>query len=278
MHLKWLNNKILLPYYIKPMIKSLKKFDTISLSEMDARMGSIGLDRMENKYIIHFSNLEKLLKDLQDDYVALEIQWTREFAYNNVYFDTKEYKFFHDHGKGYRTRTKLRTRKYVDSNIAFFEFKHRYYETIRKFKFSIPTSKHGKYTQKCKKFTKKLYESIYQRKFTEAILPSLSTKYVRFTLCSKKNDERITFDSKVTFRDLRNKKARPYILSDIILVESKSGHATHPAEKILGKHSISKMNGISKYCIWLLTTQSVDTQYKRFEDVLKHIRNLQTNI
>lgn len=56
------------------MFKTLKKFDAISLTEMDARMGSIGLDRMENKYVIHSSMLEKILKELQEDYVALEIK------------------------------------------------------------------------------------------------------------------------------------------------------------------------------------------------------------
>lgn len=43
--------------------------------------------------------LDKFLKELQDDYVALEIKNIREFKYNNVYFDTNDHKFFHEHGK-----------------------------------------------------------------------------------------------------------------------------------------------------------------------------------
>gem|GEM_PF-6506667 len=60
-------------------------------------------------------------------------------------------------------------------------------------------------------------------------------------MCSKKNDERITFDSKVTFTNARNKKTRPYMLSDIILVESKSASETHHAQKVFEKLGIGKM-------------------------------------
>ncbi|HMY80394.1 MAG TPA: polyphosphate polymerase domain-containing protein [Candidatus Absconditabacterales bacterium] len=257
------------------MIKTLKKFDTISLSEMDSRMGSIGLERMEKKYIIHASKLDTILKELHDDYAALEIKGLREFQYDNMYFDTKEYKLFHDHGKGYKLRTKLRTRHYVDSNIAFFEFKQRYYETIRKFKFNIKVSKHGTFTQKMKTFSNKLFESIYQHKLNETIIPSMKTSYVRFTLCSKKNDERITFDTKVTFQDPRSKKSRPYILSDIILVESKSGKTSHHTQEVLSKHNIKTMNGISKYCLGVLLQGVVTTKYKKFETLLTYIHALQ---
>lgn len=253
----------------------MKKFDAISLTEMDARMWSIGVDRMENKYIIHSSMLDKILKELQDDYVALEIKDIREFKYHNIYFDTKDYKFFHEHGKWYKLRTKLRTRKYVDSKIACFEYKQRYYENVRKFKFDIKLDKHGKFNQRAKKFTEKLFESIFQKKLEGKISPSLSTEYIRFTLCAKKNGERITFDSKVTFKNLRDKKSRPFMLSDIILVESKSRNDTHHAEKVLWKYDIKKMGGISKYCLGLLCEEAVNTKYKKFEEVLEHIHVLQ---
>lgn len=257
------------------MFKTLKKFDAISLTEMDARMGSIGLDRMENKYVIHSSMLEKILKELQEDYVALEIKWIREFKYHNIYFDSPDYRFFHEHGKGYKMRTKLRTRKYVDSKIAFFEFKQRFYENMRKFKFDIKPSKHGRFTNRCAKFTEQLYRSTYQKNLDTKISPSLSTEYIRFTLCNKRSDERITFDSKVTFTNTRNKKTRPYMLSDIILVETKSGYETHSAEWMFDKLNIRKMDGVSKYCLGLLYEEAVDTKYKKFEDVLEYIHNIQ---
>ncbi len=261
--------------FLTSMLKTLKKFEAISLTEMDARMGSIGLDRMENKYIIHASSLDKILKEFQEDYVALEIGGIREFQYHNVYFDTPDYKFFHEHGKWYKMRTKLRTRKYVDSKISFFEFKQRYYENVRKFRFDIKNSKHGEYTSKCRRFTNKLYLSTYQKKLDSKISSSLTTEYVRFTLCSKKSDERITFDTKVTFKDCRKKNSRPYIVSDIILVESKSGHEKHHAEKVFNKHGIQKMHGVSKYCLGLLAQEAVQTKYKRFETALNHIMDLQ---
>lgn len=255
------------------MLHTLKNFDAIWLTELNATMSL--MDRIEYKYIVHISDLEEILKDFQDDYFALEIHKIRQFIYDNVYFDTKQYAFFHEHGKGYKMRTKLRTRKYVDSKISFFEFKQRYYENIRKFRFDIKNSKHGVYTKKAEKFTQKLYLSTYQKKLKSKPSPSIKTTYTRFTLCSKNNDERITFDTKVTFKDLRNKKTRPVVLWDIVLVESKSSKQEHKATDVLKKRSIVAMNWISKYCIWTTLLWITKTKYKRFETIISHIQKLQ---
>ena len=255
------------------MLHTLKNFDAIWLTELNATMSL--MDRIEYKYIAHISDLEEILKDFQWEYYALEIKKIRQFVYDNVYFDTKKYGFFHEHGKGYKMRTKLRTRKYVDSKISFFEFKQRYYENIRKFRYDIKNNKHGKYNKKAEKFVQKLYEATYQKKLDEKLSESIKTTYTRFTLCSKNNDERITFDTKVTFKDLRNKKARPIVLGDIVLIESKSGKQEHKATWVLAKRNILPMNGISKYCIWLTLLWSVKTKYKRFESVISQLQKLQ---
>lgn len=257
------------------MFNLLKKFDTIWLTELNATMSL--MDRIEYKYIAHISQLEDILKDFKSDYFALQIKEIRQFLYHNVYFDTKDYKFFHEHGKGFKMRTKLRTRRYVDSNISFFEFKQRYYENIRKFRYDIKNKNHGKYDKKAEKFAQKLYQSTYQKKLDNTPTPSIKTHYYRFTLCSKNNDERITFDSKVTFKDCRNKKARPIILWDIVLIESKSWKDKHHATDVLAKHNIQPMNGISKYCMGITLLWAEKTQYKRFEDILSHIQTLQIN-
>lgn len=254
----------------------LKQFGSISLSEMEEQMWSIGLDRMEKKYITHISNLENILKDLQNDYVALEIKGAREFGYHNIYFDTEEYKFFHEHGHGFKVRTKLRTRKYIDSKLAFFEYKQRDHDTIRKFKFDITLNKHGKFTKRCRLFTDKLYQSIYQTGLESQILPALVTEYTRSTLCSKNNNERITFDVGLHFTDARNKDAKPIYMSDIVLIESKSGNLSHQAEAILEKHGVVNMNWISKYCLGILLEGIQEKQYERFEKVLNYIDQIQS--
>lgn len=67
------------------------------------------------------------------------------------------------------------------------------------------------------------------------------------------------------------------MLSDIILVESKSASETHHAQKVFEKLGIHKMQGVSKYCLGLLCEEAVTTKYKRFERVLQHIQQLQQN-
>ena len=240
-------------------------------------MWSIGLDRMEKKYITHISNLESILKDLQDEYVALEIKWVREFGYHNIYFDTDEYKFFHEHWHGLKVRTKLRTRKYIDSQLAFFEYKQRDHDTIRKFKFDIQLNKHWKFTKRCKLFTDKLYQSIYQTGLESQVVPALITEYTRSTLCSKKNDERITFDTDLHFTDARRKDWKPTYMPGIVLIESKSWSLSHKAEAILQKHGVVNMNGISKYCLGILLEGIQEKQYERFEKVLEYIEHIQDN-
>jgi hypothetical protein len=65
------------------------------------------------------------------------------------------------------------------------------------------------------------------------------------------------------------------MLSDIILVESKSGNEKHHAEQVFEKIWVTKMSGISKYCLWLVCQNTSLTKYKRFEDVLEYINKLQ---
>jgi hypothetical protein len=39
--------------------------------------------------------------------------------------DTEDYLFYNQHQKKEKSRTKVRTRYYIDSNLAFFEYKQK---------------------------------------------------------------------------------------------------------------------------------------------------------
>ena len=70
-------------------------------------------------------------------YDILEIQGMRTFSYENVYFDTVDYFFYHQHLNQEKNRTKIRTRKYVDSHLDFVEYKQKINNVIKKERISI---------------------------------------------------------------------------------------------------------------------------------------------
>lgn len=65
------------------------------------------------------------MKELTQDYFVLSINNNSLFTYDNIYMDTKDLLFFHQHETGAKSRMKVRTRHYVDSHIAFFECKQK---------------------------------------------------------------------------------------------------------------------------------------------------------
>ena len=95
-------------------------FKKITLEEMNA----VSLmKRTDTKYIVNVNFLAPILEDLQKEYQVLEIDNRRIMNYSSVYFDTPEFKFYFDHHNGKVNRTKIRQRKYVDSELTFLEIK-----------------------------------------------------------------------------------------------------------------------------------------------------------
>lgn len=105
------------------LLSLLQSFDPISLDELNATMGL--MERVETKYLVSFKDLTRILKSLTKYYFVLSIKNNSVFTYDNIYMDTSDYLFFQQHETGEKSRMKVRTRHYVDSNIAFFECKQK---------------------------------------------------------------------------------------------------------------------------------------------------------
>jgi hypothetical protein len=100
----------------------LNGFEPITLAEMD---GVKLMDRTDQKFIFHISKLPDLLRAVQQNYRALEVSGTRMSRYETLYFDTPEYTLFTQHHNGKTNRYKIRMRRYVESDLQFFEVKHK---------------------------------------------------------------------------------------------------------------------------------------------------------
>ena len=102
------------------IMDSLNAMKPISLSEMeDVEL----LNRFDTKYMIHIDRLIEILALIKNDYRILEVKGVRLNRYNNLYFDTPDYKFYLTHHNKKANRLKIRCRSYVDSNVSFFEVK-----------------------------------------------------------------------------------------------------------------------------------------------------------
>jgi hypothetical protein len=125
----YVNKKIF--YFIKTKTKMrpcifkepIKEFDKLSLTELNSTASF--LKRIDTKFLLTIKQFKEVLEDLKKDFRVLEISGQRMFKYDNVYMDTSNHKFYNDHQDRVNPRTKIRTRLYKDSDLAFFEYKHK---------------------------------------------------------------------------------------------------------------------------------------------------------
>ncbi len=257
---------------INPLWSAIQWFDSISLEDLNNSMAL--MERKETKFLLSLEQLPQLISCLQEKFSVLTIKDTNIFNYDNVYLDTQDYKFYHQHEWWKKIRTKVRTRQYVDSNIQFFEYKQRNKWQISKYRYELSAEEHWKITLEWMKFFQKIYTWIYNTPLQQLIVPSLKNSYNRITFCSKNNDERITIDYNLQFTDPVN-PTNTYLLKNIAIIESKAATQPAPSASIFKALNIKKHGACSKYCLWLIHLNKVDT-YNHFQKTLDSIQSLQT--
>ncbi|WP_167619449.1 polyphosphate polymerase domain-containing protein [Maribellus sediminis] len=214
-------------------------FKTITLPEMD-RVKLLA--RFDSKYSLSRTVLNKILDEVRSDYYVLEIEGVREHAYESVYYDTKEDRFFLDHHNGRASRMKVRKRVYIDSGLAFLEIKQK--------------SNKGKTTKtrmRIEQFrtllSPKELEFIYKNTGLtgEKLLPRFQNRFDRITLVSKNFSERCTIDSNLELQALLSAKCK---IDDMVIVELKqeNPHSYSKLAEVLKEHRIYR-SSFSKYCM-----------------------------
>jgi len=226
--------------------KCIEWFSPISLEQMNETMTL--MSRKEKKFVCSEEKLAEIIEHMRDDYRILTINGLDVFTYDNVYMDTKDYEFYHKHEKGSRVRTKVRTRKYVDSGLFFFEFKQRIKKQITKYRYDIADQHHGKITMESVRFFQGIFESIYGEKFKKLLFPVLNNRYNRITLCRNSNDERVTIDFNVQYVDSEN-PANTYALKNVAIIESKADQWPAPSHALFDELGLKEQKACSKYCL-----------------------------
>lgn len=229
----------------------LEKFQALTLTELNAQASY--LKRIDRKFLLTKNQFAEILEDLKDDFQVLEIAWRKVFSYDNVYMDTNDYLFYNQHQDKEKRRTKIRTRLYKDSDMAFFEFKQKINGITQKFRYQFPSEEHGKMTKGKKRFFEGVWQSMYNGDPTAPhIFPSIKTAYKRITLVEKQGGERLTIDFSVKTLDLRDEEASDIKLKNLVIIESKSLWDDCVSMKIMKKHGIPEASSCSKYSLWVV--------------------------
>lgn len=249
----------------------LKKFWTISLKELNNKASY--LKRIDTKYLLTWEQLSKILDKLKENYKVLEIKWQKLFSYDNVYMDTSDYLFYEQHQSKKEFRTKVRTRYYTDSNLAFFEYKQKQDWITNKYRYEFPSEEHWFMTKGKKRFFEWVWQSMYSKTKAPKISPSIKTKYKRITLVSKNSKERLTIDFDIKTLDLRNPNASEMNLKNLVIIESKSLKKNCYSSKLMKKNHIKKAKSCSKYSLWIVYS-GIAKKYDTFKETMETIKEI----
>ena len=215
----------------------VNNLDPITLREMD---GVSLMKRTDTKFVIHQKNLIEVLETIKNQYRVLEINGNRILTYSSLYFDTEDKKFYHDHHNGKVNRTKVRMRKYMESNICFLEIKQ----------------KDGKGKTTKSRIQINDFETELSPKLVDFIdtttskknnlKPIIWNKFNRITLVNKQAKERLTIDLGLQFKMSSSSKKFKNLV--IIEVKQERFDRTSPVVKSLKEKGINPYS-MSKYCI-----------------------------
>lgn len=225
-------------------------FEPIDLDRMD----SIGLmNRIDTKYVTTSFVLDAIFrKSLACGYMMFVSEGVRVQAYDSIYFDTSDLRMFMDHRNSRLVRQKVRTRIYSDSDLCFLEVKSKNnHSRTKKKRISIPPEEFTDFRgdNKCSDFLTRITDY-----HTENLSPSVETSFSRITLVDKDLSERITIDSDICFRNMRNGVTSG--LGDVVIIELKrDGRKRSSMQDILLSLRVKPMR-ISKYCMGVALTDS----------------------
>ena len=248
-----------------PEIKAvLDSASTITLEEMDSVKL---LNRIDRKYVLHISRLAGVMRNILGEYRVLDINGTRLFSYNTLYFDTPDLQFYKDHHNGLNNRIKVRCRQYVDNDLSFFEIKKKYR--------GYRTDKYRKLiTEPMQALATPEYDVIrekYQKHPVGSLDLSLLNSFNRITFVNNNLTERFTIDLSISF----GHNGDAIGMDKVVIIEVKQAKANihSPIIKELKSQRIQPGN-ISKYILGISLMRK-DIKQNAFKMILSKINKIQ---
>ena len=243
----------------------IHSFEPVSLSDIG---NATLLERKERKYLLTEEQAEKILKDLTDYYLVLEIENSRIGGYETLYFDTRDYGMYLQHHNGKTNRFKVRSRHYESSNQNYFEIKEKTNKG-RSMKTRLPTQ--------CLVTTIEpeldaFLDSHFPYDASEFI-PQILNTYQRITLVSRGMNERVTMDFNLGFMH----KNKQITLPGVVIIEVKTGDNENqsPVQDLLSYMRIHSTS-FSKYCIGI-SLLCPEVKHNRFIPKIRWLSEVVSN-
>jgi hypothetical protein len=240
----------------------LDEFEPIGLAQMDA---VALLDRTDTKYVMQSSQLYTALAALSADYQVLAIDDVRMHPYRTLYFDTDDFALYMRHHAGREHRFKVRSRQYVDSHRSYLEVKIKTNKD-RTSKKRIETGdlvtgwtpEIGLFVDACVPLN------------TYPLEPKLWNSFVRVTLVSKHEPERLTLDLDLRFDDGRQSIDLP----GVAIAEVKQEGINRSSDFVRQMRTMAiHASGFSKYCIGTALLYPT-VKHNNFKDQLRLVGKL----
>jgi len=223
------------------------------------------LNRTDTKFVMTESQLQQALSRLQNQYRVLEIEYQRLNQYQTVYFDTAAFDLYQRHHAGRNDRYKVRSREYVDSQLSFFEVKHKTNKN-RTVKSRIQTE------DLATGFDRKTAVFLHDHAPLDAdnLHPTLWNSFTRITLVSRERPERLTLDTNLAFHHDQEHRSLP----GIAIAEVKQEGFSMASDFMQQMRRLGiRPSGFSKYCIGA-TLLYPTLKSNNFKPKLRHVNKL----
>ncbi len=204
------------------------------------------LRRTDSKFLMSEGEIRSLLVQLRPTYAVLLANGAPLASYRTLYFDTQDYRCFHDHRRGKRPRFKVRIRHYDDRVLSYLEVKTKGSSNV--------TSK-ARMPRVFRDDSLSLEDKDFLSKHTPVsgheLHPTLWTNFSRLTLLSLHGPERVTIDLNLNFVSGRQAVAMAGVA--IVEVKQASYCLRTPVMREL-RHRHIRPASASKYCAALHAT------------------------
>jgi VTC domain len=199
--------------------------------------------RFDGKYLVSLEAFDRLLEAWRDRLSVLEIDGSRLFRYESVYFDTPQLTTYRQHAHGRRRRVKIRTRAYLDSDECLLELKfvgtrgetvkeRNPYSMEQRFDLSEPARA-------------LLAERLTSLVDVRDLRRTITTGYRRATMVDVSSCSRLTCDVNLRFANDDQERMGP---PGVVLLESKAVAGARALETDLHRLGLRPLS-LSKYCL-----------------------------
>ena len=214
--------------------------------------------RTDTKFVVHARLLPEILTALRTDCAAIHNEGQILQDYENLYFDTEDFRCLRDHQRGLRPRFKVRYRHHRSRQLSFLEVKRKGKdESTAKTRLAVD------YMDETPNQAHRAFVEAHSTLSAEALHPTIKIRFKRISLLGLSSNERVTVDQGLEFQGAEI--TRDWTSLAILEVKQERFTPQAPVLKAL-RESPARALSISKYCLGVhlcLTDANTDWMGKK---------------